>query len=275
MKNKSWDFLFQRVDFDSDLVNIDDLASSIDLNAFLNNITGDMIVNQKNKAEFIIPYSHSPKMCFTSNHAIKRFGGSLKRRIQFVSFSDYYHSANDEAGIAKRSPLTEFGRNLIDDYDEKDMNTFYNFMLQNVHTYMRFGLIEPDMPDIAMRQMKANIGLDFINWADQWFEQDLTGESRFNKNINKDEAYQAWKATLNSKELGWVTPNKFKKKLQGWCKVRGHVYIPEEMRTNMTKTERDRNEIRFKDETGRYVYGFYIEQNPQTKEETPVWEDPF
>ena len=275
MKNKSWDFLFQRVDFDSDLVNIDDLASSIDLNAFLNNITGDMIVNQKNKAEFIIPYSHSPKMCFTSNHAIKRFGGSLKRRIQFVSFSDYYHSANDEAGIAKRSPLTEFGRNLIDDYDENDMNTFYNFMLQNVHTYMRFGLIEPDMPDIAMRQMKANIGLDFINWADQWFEQDLTGESRFNKNINKDEAYSAWKATLNSKELGWVTPNKFKKKLQGWCKVRGHIYIPEELRANMTKTERDRNEIRFKDDTGRYVYGFYIEQNPQTKEDIPVWEDPF
>lgn len=262
MKNKNWDFLFQRVDFDTDLVTIDDLASSIDMNSFLNNITGNMIVNPKYRDEFIIPYEKSPKLVFTSNHAIKRYGGSLKRRIQFVSFSDYYHSANDEAGIAQRSPLTEFGRNLITDYDEKDMNVFYNFMLQNVRTFMRYGLIDPDMPDIALRQMKANIGLDFINWADQWFEQ-----GRFDTNINKDEAYSAWKATLNSKELAWVTPNKFKKKLQGWCKVRGHVYIPEHLRTNMTKTERDRNEIRFKDDFGKYTYGFYIEQNKQQKEE--------
>jgi hypothetical protein len=259
MKNKNWDFLFQRVDFDTDLVTIDDLASSIDMNSFLNNITGNMIVNPKYRDEFIIPYEKSPKLCFTSNHAIKRFGGSLKRRIHFVSFSDYYHSPNEEAGTALRSPLTEFGRNLITDYDEKDMNTFYNFMLQNVRTFMKYGLVDPDMPDIALRQMKANIGLDFINWADQWFEQDQIGESRFNKEINKDEAYQAWKATLNSKELAWVTPNKFKKKLQGWCKVRGYVYIPDSLRVNMTKTERDRNEIRFKDPSGKFVYGFYIE----------------
>ena len=270
MKNKNWDFLFQRVDFDTDLVTIDDLASSIDMNSFLNNITGNMIVNPKYRDEFIIPYEKSPKLVFTSNHAIKRYGGSLKRRIQFVSFSDYYHSANDEAGTAQRSPLTEFGRNLITDYDDKDMNTFYNFMLQNVRTFMRYGLIDPDMPDIAMRQMKANIGLDFINWADQWFEQD-----RFDRNINKDDAYSAWKATLNSKELAWVTPNKFKKKLQGWCKVRGHIYIPERLRANMTKTERDRNEIRFKDDFGKYIYGFYIEQNKQQKEGDSDEVEPF
>ena len=111
--------------------------------------------------------------------------------------------------------------------------------------------------------MKANIGLDFINWADQWFEQ-----GRFNTNINKDEAYSAWKATLNSKELACVTPNKFKKKLQGWCKVRGYVYIPDNLRVNMTKTERDRNEIRFKDDFGKFVYGFYIENlNADDKED--------
>lgn len=254
-------FIYQSVNFDTDVVKIDDLSSKVDLNVFLPDITGDLTINKKNKDAFTIPYSRSPKFCITSNHAIRKFSGSLRRRIQFASFSDYYHSANDEAGLEARSPYTEFGRNLLDDYNEEDMNTFYNFMLQNVAAFMRFGLVEPDMPDIAMRQMKAEIGLDFINWADQWFEND-----RFNKIINKEEAFEAWKASLNRKELAWVTPNKFKKKILGWCKVRGYTYNPESQMRNRTATEKQRNEIRFTDDLGKACYGFFIENKNVTDE---------
>lgn len=262
MKGDDDQFLYQSVDFDTDVVKIDDLSSKVDLNVFLPDITGALTINKKNKDAFSISYAKSPKFCITSNHAIRRFNGSLRRRIQFASFSDYYHSANDEAGMEARSPYTEFGRNLLDDYSEEDMNTFYNFMLQNVVAFMKFGLVEPDMPDIAMRQMKAEIGLEFINWADQWFEQ-----NRFNKIINKDEAFEAWKSSLNRKELAWVTPNKFKKKIIGWCNVRGYVYNPDFQMRNRTATEKQRNEIRFTDDvTGKPCYGFFIENKNADQE---------
>jgi hypothetical protein len=250
-------FLYQTVNFDTDVVKIDDMSSKVDLNVFLPDITGDLTINKKNKDAFTIPYAKSPKFCITSNHAIKRFNGSLKRRIHFASFSDYYHSANDEAGLEARSPYTEFGRNLLDDYTVEDMNKFYNFMLQNVFNFMKFGLVEPDMPDIAMRQQKAEIGLEFINWADQWFEN-----GHFNKIINKEEAYESWKNTLNRSELAWVTPNKFKKKLCGWCRVRDYTFNPESQMKNRTSTERIRNELRFTNEVGKACYGFYIENKP-------------
>ena len=170
MKDNKWDFVFQRISFDTDIVNIDDLNSSIDMNRFLPDITGDLQVNPKNKDEFVIPYDRSPKFAFTSNHAIKRFDGSLRRRIQFVSFSDYYHSDNPDINLKGRSPRSEFGRDLLKDYTEADWNMFYNFQLQNVRTYMRLGLVEPDMPDIELRQKRAAIGEVFGDWADGWLE---------------------------------------------------------------------------------------------------------
>lgn len=67
-----------------EIFHIDDLNSKLDLNVFLPDITGDLQVNPKHKSAFILPFAQSPKFSFTSNHAISRFAGSLRRRIFFI-----------------------------------------------------------------------------------------------------------------------------------------------------------------------------------------------
>lgn len=250
-KNKM-DFIFQRVDFDSDIVHIDDLNSRVDLNLFLPSITNDLTVNPKNKDEFIIPMTKSPKFAFTSNHAISRFYGSLRRRIQFCGFSDYYHSENPETGLKENSPKIEFGRNLLFDYSDEDMNTFYNFMLQCVQLYLRYGLIEADMGDIEKRQKENKIGMDFIDWADNYFED------RLDQDINKELAFIAYKESLSKYGSGYVKKNTFTKKLIWWCEIRGYEYNPGWYMENKSMTERKRNEVRFTDMYGNQCYGFYI-----------------
>jgi len=250
-KNKM-DFIFQRVDFDSDIVHIDDLNSRVDLNLFLPSITNDLTVNVKNKDEFIIPMTKAPKFAFTSNHAISRFYGSLRRRIQFCGFSDYYHSANPEIGLQENSPKIEFGRNLLFDYKEEDMNKFYNFMLQCVQLYLKYGLIEADMGDIEKRQKENKIGMDFIDWADNYFED------RLDQEISKEEAFIKYKDSLSKYGSGYVKKNTFTKKLIWWCEIRGYEYNPEWYMHNRSLTERKRNEIRFTDVSGNQCYGFYI-----------------
>ena len=265
MKDNNWQFVFQRIDYDTDIIHIDDLNSKIDLNRFLPDITGDLVINPKNTSEFVIPFDKAPKFAFTSNHAIKRFDDSLRRRIQFVSFSDYYHSANSESGLKERSPRTEFGRDLLKQYDDHDWNLFYNFMLQCVVAYMRYGLIEPDMPDINARIRKAQIGLDFLDWADDYFDD------KFNQILDDEVCYLAYKAALSRKEESWAKKKTFTKKVIGWCEIRGYAYNPEWFMQSRSDTERKRGKLNLFETTGQQRYGgFYIE-NKAAKEEADPW----
>ena len=269
MKPDKWDFVFQRVKFDSDIVNIDDLNSSVDMNNFLSAITGHLQVNRKNKDEFVIPYEKSPKFVFTSNHAIKRFSDSLRRRIQFVSFSDYYHSDNEEREMKARSPKDEFGRNLINDYTEADMNQFYNFMLQCVRTYMQIGLIEPDMPDIEVRQKRAAIGEVFLNWADDWLD------NRCNTEVDRFAAFNAITDYCNKlKVRNPVTLTNFKKKVKLWCEIRGYRYNPDWWMNTLSMSDQKRGWKRVKDDTTQQSQEFFYIENPQEKE-AQANRDPF
>ncbi|MCR5645868.1 MAG: hypothetical protein K6F96_05720 [Bacteroidales bacterium] len=260
MKDNNWQFIFQRIDYDTDIIHIDDLNSKIDLNRFLPDITGDLVINPKNTSEFVIPFDKAPKFAFTSNHAIKKFDDSLRRRIQFVSFSDYYHSANSEAGLKERSPRTEFGRDLLKQYDSREWNLFYNFMLQCVVAYMRYGLIEPDMPDINARIRKAQIGLDFLDWADDYFD------GKFNQVLDDEVCYNAYKAALSRKEESWAKKKTFTKKIIGWCEIRGYSYNPQWFMKNRSDTERKRGKLNLFDTHGEQRYGGFYIQNDAAKE---------
>lgn len=262
MKPDKMDFIFQRVGFDSDIVSIDDINSSIDMNNFLSAITGQLQVNRKNRDEFVIPYERSPKFVFTSNHAIKRFDDSLRRRIQFVSFSDYYHSDKPEQGLKAWSPRDEFGRNLITDYTEKDMNLFYNFMLQCVRDYMRLGLVAPDMPDIELRQKRAAIGEVFGDWADGWLE------ARKNSEIDRDEAFKDLNEySKNLRVKTAFTKNSMTKKMKIWCEIKGYLYNPKSWKCQLSPSDRSRGLKRVKDDvTKLYHELFYIEDPSQPPE---------
>lgn len=259
MKDNKWDFVFQRISFDTDIVNIDDLNSSIDMNRFLPDITGDLQVNPKNKDEFVIPYDRSPKFAFTSNHAIKRFDGSLRRRIQFVSFSDYYHSDNPDINLKGRSPRSEFGRDLLKDYDEADWNMFYNFQLQNVRTYMRLGLVEPDMPDIELRQKRAAIGEVFGDWADGWLE------TKCNADIDRNEAFANLTDYCNRLKIrNAVKLNLFTKKVKIWCEIRGYIYNPDWWMNTLSPSDQKRKLKRVTDDMTKEKHEYFYIQAKET-----------
>lgn len=257
MKPDKMDFVFQRVGFDSDIVSIDDINSSIDMNYFLSAITGQLQVNRKNKDEFVIPYERSPKFVFTSNHAIKRFDDSLRRRIQFVSFSDYYHSEKPDQGLKARSPRDEFGRNLITEYNDKDMNLFYNFMLQCVRCYMRLGLVAPDMPDIELRQKRAAIGEIFFDWAESWLE------ARKNTEIDRDQAFNSLtEYSRNLRVKNTVTKNTLTRKTKLWCELRGYLYNPESWLSQLSASDRKRGFKRVTDDATKQCNEFFYIVDP-------------
>ena len=243
----------------TDTVYFDDLNDSIDLHRFMPMITGKMVVNPKNKDAFILEFKDSPKVAFTSNHAIKKFDASLRRRTWFTAFTDYYHSDDPMRGLKERSPYTEFHKNLIQDYSPDEMNGFYNFMFNCISVWHKLRIrIQPPMKQIEQRNLQRAITDEFIWWAEDWF----TAE-RLDVIVNKDEAFDAYKSTLNRKIQDSIKMQTFKKKLIMYCAYKGWVFNPPELL--LSETERQRNDIRRKAD-GKDLYFFYIDTRKDNEE---------
>ena len=250
------EFMFSGVERNvTDHVFFDDLNEFVDLHRFMPMITGKMTVNAKYQNAFVLDYKDSPKVAFTSNHGIKNFDASLRRRTWFTAFSSYYHPEDPMKGLKERSPYTEFRKNLITDYTPAEMNKFYNFMLQCLQTYLKFRVrIQPPMGQIEKRNIQRAITDEFIWWAEDYFN-----ETRLNTLVNKHEAFEAYKATLNEKVAKMIKINTFKSRLIQFCQYKEWVFNPECMLK--TESDKERNEIRIK-ENNEDHYFYYISTIP-------------
>lgn len=250
------EFMFSGVERNiTDHVFFDDLNEFVDLHRFMPMITGKMTVNAKYQNAFVLDYKDSPKVAFTSNHGIKNFDASLRRRTWFTAFSSYYHPEDPMKGLKERSPYTEFRKNLITDYTPAEMNKFYNFMMQCLQAYLKFRVrIQPPMDQIEKRNIQRAITDEFIWWAEDYFN-----EERLNTLVNKHEAFEAYKATLNEKVAKMIKINTFKTRLIQFCQYKEWIFNPEYLLKS--ESERERNEIRVK-EGNEDKYFYYISSYP-------------
>jgi hypothetical protein len=229
----------------------DDLSKDVDLHRFLNTISGKMEVRALYQNTTVIPFEQSPKVCGASNHGIRNFDASLRRRTWFAAFSSYYHPENKQKNLAESSPFTEFGKNLISDYTPEEMNRFYNFMAWCLHTYLKFRKrIQPPMESIERRNLQRIITDDFLWWAEDWFSR-----TRLNVNISKEEAFDAYKSKQSKRVADSIKMKTFTQRLQWWCEYHGYTYNPPELLK--TESERNRNDIR-EYRNGEDVYCFHI-----------------
>lgn len=255
---KKGDFMLQGVERGiTDSIFIDDLNRNVDLHKFMPMITGKMVVNPKYVAAFTIDFKDSPKVIFTSNHAIGGFDASLRRRTWFTAFSDYYHADDMQRGLKERSPYTEFGKNLISDYSPEEMNDFYNFMLnclavwQKIHTR-----VQPPMKAIDKRLLQRALSDEFIFWAEEYFSED-----KLNCLVDKQKTFEEYKATLNPKFAQMIKMKTFKQKLMQYCTYREWKFNPSYLKT--TPSDIERNDIH-KKENGQDVYYFYIDTSGES-----------
>lgn len=250
------EFMFAGVERNvTDHVFFDDLNEFVDLHRFMPMITGKMTINAKYQNAFVLDYKESPKVAFTSNHGIKNFDASLRRRTWFTAFGSYYHPEDPMKGLKERSPYTEFRKNLISDYTPAEMNKFYNFMLQCLQAYLKFRVrIQPPMGQIEKRNIQRTITDEFIWWAEDYFN-----DTRLNTLVNKHEAFEAYKSTLNEKVAKMIKINTFKSRLIQFCQYKEWIFNPAYLLK--TESDKERNEIRIK-ELNEDKYFYYISTLP-------------
>lgn len=262
MRHDKMDFILQGVKKDyTDTVYIDDLNSRIDLHVFMNWVTGNMVVNPKNQASFVLNFDESPKLALSSNHPISSFDASLRRRCWFAAFGNYYHAEDPVEGLKAYTPDMDFHRTLFDDYTEQDWNHFYNFMLQCVQLWKRFPVrIQPAMRAIEMRNLLKAMTQEFLDWAELYFN-----ESTLNQIIDISNVFEDYKKSLPKPIAEMMKKNTFSSRLQCFCLYKDWVYNPRCLLR--TKSERATNRIRAK-VNGEDRYFFYIDTTKN--EDLPV-----
>ena len=253
MQEEKMEFAFQGVTKGiTDIVFMDDMSNRVRLDNFLNMVTGPMEIKQKHAKGFVLEAYESPKLCFTSNFAIKGFNTSLGRRIWFAAFSDYYHGDDIRSGMKRRSPKTDFGKDLIRDYTPEEMNAFYNFMLTCMVMWHRLKVrIQPPMKKIIQRTLVKAMTDEFFNWAEEWFTPE-----RLNTYVKQDDARDAYMNTLSRRSQDYVSWKNMRQKLADYCQFHGWTLNPPELFKN--KTDREMGAIR-KKEDGIVVKYFYID----------------
>lgn len=153
-------FAFQRVNLDTQIIAFQDVQSKFDFEKLFSIITEGISVEKKNKDEFSIPFSESPKVMVTTNYVIKGSGSSHERRKIELELTQHYHSGF--------SPKDEFGRRLFDSWDDMDWNKFYNFMFDCVRIYLRYGVIEAKSVNLDYKKVVAVTSKEFVEWADEY-----------------------------------------------------------------------------------------------------------
>lgn len=212
-------FVWNDITERSRLVFIDDVRQCFDFEFVFPFLSGDWTVNKKGGERFTIPFSKSPKMYISTNHAIRGEGSSFKDRQWLIAFSDYY---ND-----RHKPADDFGGLFFDDWDYRQWNLCWNLIACCIRLYLKFGVIQAPGERLEQRRKRQEVGETVIAWADEYF----SNPEHFNTRIPRNDMYQAL-IDYDKAQRKFVPPASFKKRLRGYCDLKGYVFNPQKWSKN-------------------------------------------
>lgn len=214
------DYIYSNVTLRTRNIFIDDVRVNFDFEKFFAAVTGPLNVNPKTKARFSIPNEKSPKLYITTNHALNANDRSSLERIQFMAFSDWYNDVH--------RPIDDFGHQLFADWDDEQWTLFDNLMAECVMYYFISmaecwyrqgqGAVPPPMKDIRLRSIRQQMGEQFLQWADAYFDE---RGANLNVRQGRKDMYDAFHAYFPDARFG-TTASNFKKKLILFCQFKGY-----------------------------------------------------
>lgn len=202
----------------------DDVRPNFDFGQLYQSITGDLNVNPKQAARFVIPYEKAPKIYIATNHAMNDTSDSAQDRRVAMSFSNWFNKTH--------KPIEEFGHRFFDEWTERQWQLFDNLMAECVMYYFKSmslgwsqpgcGIVEPPMQDIRARELRQKMGEVFLQWAESYFDaSSIALNSRVNKNAMWNNFIQNYPG-----QMKFVTSANFRKKLLSYCEYAGLHFNP-------------------------------------------------
>lgn len=214
--------VFENVSEFTDMLWLDDAGKDTNFDFFFGVVTGPMKKNPKGTKSETIDFEDSPKIWITSNFPpMKGDEDSTMRRIWFSAYSDFYHYNKSGEYRGEHKPEDDLGKQLFLDFDAKDWNTYLNFLAQCCKAYIKFGIVESNDQTLIANTFRNMIGPQFMDWANVYFNQEDQTLDYFLQKIQLHEIYEL--------EVGEITANGFKTKLELWCRIKMYNFNPKKI----------------------------------------------
>ena len=113
---------------------LDDVLRNFNFNALYTDITGDIRLEGKGTNAVTIPFEDAPKFVITTNYAVRhdKDADSTNRRFIEYKFSYFWNLDN--------TPEKHFGCRFFDDWDDKEWQLFYEFLIVCSMQFLTTGL---------------------------------------------------------------------------------------------------------------------------------------
>jgi hypothetical protein len=201
------DFVYQRVNLDSQILAFDDVKKNFDFEQLFSLISEGITVNRKNKDEIFIPFERSPKIVITTNYVISGAGGSHDRRRHEIEFNQYFN--------AQRNPLDEYGRLLFDSWTVVDWLIFDNYMISNLQKFLSMGLVKAVAINANDKRFISSTNKEFYDYA---IEGNITMDTLHYNNVSIQD-FQTYTG-------GWhdLNAQRYLKMVNEYCKFKGYHF---------------------------------------------------
>jgi|AntRauTorckE6833_2_1112554.scaffolds.fasta_scaffold00276_13 hypothetical protein len=159
-------FTFERVKHGDKIIFIDDIEKSFEFEDLYVILSNDMIIQRKYAREASIPFEESPKLCLSTNVAIKGNDPSHTRRQLIVEFAPFFSK--------RKITVQDYfnGERIFGSkWDETKWTMFYNFIIECIQLYMRDGLSEV-IVNYKKKQVLQEIGPEMYEWLQENIETD-------------------------------------------------------------------------------------------------------
>ena len=150
-------FAYQLVSADTQILCFDDVSKHFNFERLFSVVTEGLTLEKKNKDAIKIPFKKSPKVCITTNYAIKGKGSSFERRKWELELAQHYTRDN--------TPIREFGKLMFGEWDEDEWCAFDNYMIECLQMYLQHGLIKSEFVNLKIRRLSAETCHEFIEWC--------------------------------------------------------------------------------------------------------------
>lgn len=203
-------FPYQTVSKDTQVLVFDDVKKNWDFESKFSLVTEGMTLERKNKDAIKLSVEDSPKMVISTNYVIRGAGNSHDRRRHEIEIAQYY-------GYNK-TPFDDFGKQLFDEWDEKEFLAFDNYMVKCLQLYLSEGLIpQENAKNIETRKFIAETNKEFFEWAND-------GNIPIGTRIYRNEKYNEFITDYPDYGNGRyrLSQKSFKIYLDAWAKFLGH-----------------------------------------------------
>lgn len=159
--NNKGQFPYQTIELDDNVICFDDMERTFKFESLFSIITGNLVLNKKNKQPIEIPFSQSPKIMFTSNYILSGVGDSHDARKLEIELYRHYSK--------NYKPIDEFGKLFFSDWNNDEWNAFFKYMIENIQKYFKNGLILSELKTGKTKKLIANTCEDFYDFCENEF----------------------------------------------------------------------------------------------------------